>query len=108
MIDIVAVENDRDIICFQMWLSKCRAKYNPMSVMHGKRNFTNTTLKDIKTDISLKGVESLTCFSIQQMELTFSDISEYDVYTRQIDSHGLQGLNINLQALELSMPFFKI
>ena len=108
MIDIVTVENDRDIICFQMWLSKCRAKYNPMSIMHGKRNFTNTTLQDIKTDISLKGVESLTYFNIQQMELTLSDISEYDVYTRQIQRHGLQGLNINLQALELSMPFFKI
>ena len=79
-----------------------------MCVMHGKRNFTSTTLQDIKTDISLKGVVSLTCFNIEQMELTFSDICEYDVYTRQIQSHGLQGLNINLQALELSMPFFKI
>ena len=105
MIDIVTVEDDRDINCFQMWLSKCRAKYNPMSVMHGKRN---ATLQDIKTDISLKGVESQTCFSLQQMELTLSDITEYDVYIRQIQSHGLQGLNINLQALELSMPFFKI
>ncbi len=108
MIDIVTVEDDRDINCFQMRLSKCRAKYNPMSVMHGKINFTSATLQDIKTDISLKGVESQTCFNIQQMELTLSDICEYDVYTRQIQKHGLQGLNINLQALELSMPFFKI
>lgn len=108
MIDIVTVEDDRDISCFQMRLSKCRAKYNPMSVMYSKINFTKTDLQEIKIDISLKGVESQTCFNIGQMELTLSDICEYDVYTRQIQSHGLQGLNINLQALELSMPFFKI
>lgn len=108
MIDIVTVKDDREIIFLQTWLSKCKAKYNPMSVMHGKRNFTSTTLQEMKVDISLAGVKSQDCFNIEQMELTLSDICEYDVYTRQIQKHGLQGLNINLQALELSLPFFKI
>ena len=79
-----------------------------MRAIYGKNNFTKTTLQEVKVDISLTGVESLTCFNIQQMELTLSDICDYDVYTRQIQKHGLQGLNINLQALELSLPFFKI
>ena len=79
-----------------------------MSVMHGKDNFINTALQQTKIDISFNGVECQTYFKTQPMELTFFDISDYDVYTRQIQSHGLQGLNINLQALELSMPFFKI
>lgn len=108
MIDIVTVEDDRDINRFQIWLNRCKAKDNSMRAIYDKNNFTTTTLQDIKIDISLTGVDSLTCFNIQQMELTFSDISDYDVYTRQIQKHGLQGLNINLQALELSMPFFKI
>ena len=99
MIDIVTVVDDKEIIYFQIRLNRCKA---------GKNNFTKTTLQEMKVDISLAGVESLTCFNIQQMELTLSDICDYDVYTRQIQKHGLQGLNINLQALELSLPFFKI
>ena len=99
MIDIVTVVDDKKIIYFQIWLNRCKA---------GKNNFTKTTLQEVKVAISLAGVESLTCFNIQQMELTLSDICDYDVYTRQIQKHGLQGLSINLQALELSLPFFKI
>lgn len=106
MIDIVTVKDDREITYFQTWLSKCRARDNPMRVMYSKNNFINTALQEMKIEISLNGVESQTCFNIQQMELTLSDISDYDVYTKQIQSHGLQGMNINLQALELSMPFF--
>ena len=108
MIDIVTVADDQEIIYFQIWLNKCKAKANSMRVMYDKNNLTNTTLQEMKIDISVAGVASQTCFNIQQMELTLSDISEYDVYTRQIQKHGLQGFSINLQALELSLPFFKI
>ena len=108
MIDIVTVVDDKEVIYFQIWLNRCKTKDNSMRAIYAKSNFTKTALQDIKIDISLKGVESLTCFNIQQMELTLSDISEYDVYTRQIQRHGLQGLNINLQALELKSSFFKI
>ncbi len=108
MIDIVTVEDDKKIIYFQTRLNRCRAKDNSMGTIYSKNNFTNTTLQQMKVDISLNGVDSHACINTQQMELTLSDISDYDVYTRQIQSHGLQGLNINLQALELSLPFFKI
>ena len=108
MIDIVTVVDDKEIIYFQIWLNKCKAKDNSMRAIYDKNNFTTTTLQQMKIDISLNGVDSHACINTQQMELTLSDISDYDVYTRQIQRHGLHGLNINLQALELSLPFFKI
>ena len=108
MIDIVTVVDDKEIIYFQIWLNKCKAKANSMRAIYGKSNFTKAALQEMKVDISLAGVESLTCFNIQQMELTLSDICEYDVYTRQIQKHGLLGLNINLQALKLSSSFLDI
>lgn len=108
MIDIVTVADDQEIICFQTWLNKCKAKNNSMRAIYDKNNFTKTALQQMKIDISLNGVDSHACINTQQMGLTFSDINDYDVYTRQIQKHGLQGFNINLQALELSLPFFKI
>ena len=108
MIDIVTVADDKEIIYFQTWLNRCKAKDSSHGVIYGKNNFTNTTLQQMKIDISLNGVDSHACINTQQMELTLSDISDYDVFTRQIQRHGLHGFNINLQALELSLPFFKI